>query len=168
MSWSRRGLFVPALASLAGACNLRPLHMGLEGERLHALMAAIEIDTPLTPVGQALRDELADALNPAGLTLEPRYRLHVTLERERTALAIQLDDRITRFDVSLAAFFRLARLSDDRTLYRSAVRRVTSYNVVREPFATLIAEQDADRQAAQAVAQQIRSLLALHFDDAGA
>ena len=51
------------------------------------------------------------------------------------------------------------------TIYRSAVRRVASYNVQRDPFATLAAEQDAERRAAVEVSHQIRTLLALKMAD---
>jgi DNA polymerase III subunit delta len=51
------------------------------------------------------------------------------------------------------------------TLYRSAVRRVASYNVIGEPFATLIAEQDAERRAAVEVSREIRTLLTIFFEN---
>jgi hypothetical protein len=43
------------------------------------------------------------------------------------------------------------------------VRRVASYNVSREPYADLVAAQDAERRAAQEVATDIRTLLAVEF-----
>ena len=47
--------------------------------------------------------------------------------------------------------------------YRSALRRVASYNVVTDPFATLMAEQDAELRAATELSRGIRTLLTLHF-----
>ena len=161
MWWSRR-ILISALLMLA-ACELRPLHMAPAGATINEALATIEVSAPKTPVGQQLATHLIDDLNPAGVSVESRYRLEVSLERTRTALAIQLDDRITRYDLTLAAFFRLISLEEDRTIYRSAVRRVASYNVVREPFATLIAEQDAERRAAIEISRQIRTLLAVRF-----
>ena len=137
--------------------------MGPAGGKVNAELAAIEVRTPETPIGFALSDSLADELNPAGLSVMPRYDLEISLKRTRTALAIQLDDRITRYDLTLAAFFTLRHKGEERTLYRSAVRRVASYNVVREPFATLVAEQDAERRAAVEISRQIRTLLAVRL-----
>ena len=52
-------------------------------------------------------------------------------------------------------------------LYDSATRRVVSYNVRTDPFATLIAEQDAERRASREVARQIRTILSLYFAEPG-
>jgi len=164
-----RGAGLALVAGLAG-CGFRPLHGGDAGGRVNPALAAIEVETPENRLGQTVRNQLLDALNPAGLDRRKDYRLVVRLERTTKALAIQLDDRTTRFDLTLAAFFRLYGRGEDKPRYRSAVRSVASFNVIREPFATHIAEQDAERRAAREVSRQMRSLLALHFaerDEAG-
>jgi hypothetical protein len=208
----------PGLALLAG-CGFRPLYAGPGGEAVAEELAAIEVRAPLTRLGSFLQNQLIDDLNPAGLSTAKRYRLDVRLRRSRQALAIQLDDTITRYDLTLAAFFTLRGIGDaaeprpddvdeveievdtalampdlsdlepddplaDRDddeaaedgsaetkaapLYRSAVRRVASYNVIREPFATLIAEQDAEQRAAIEVSRSIRTLLTIHFESLAA
>ncbi len=209
----------PGLALLAG-CGFRPLYAGPGGEAVAEELAAIEVRAPLTRLGSFLQNRLIDDLNPAGLRLAKRHWLDVRLRQSRQALAIQLDDTITRFDLTLAAFFTLRDIGDapeprpddvdeveievdtalampdlsdlepdvplaDRDdddeaaedgsaetpaapLYRSAVRRVASYNVIREPFATLIAEQDAEQRAAIEVSRSIRTLLTIHFESLAA
>lgn len=202
MSWSsdqglsrRRWLALAAVglpAALPG-CNLRPLYgsagdtgaASTVGPDTAAELAAIAVTAPETRLGRILENQLIDDLNPAGLVVPKRYRLDVTLKRTEKALAIQLDDEVTRFDLTLAAFFSLwpmlvPALEGEKAgesgaaaeptappLYRSAVRRVASYNVIREPFATLIAEQDAERRAAVEVSREIHTLLALHFENGG-
>ena len=208
----RRGCLALAAALLLpaglGACGFRPLYGGPRGEASAAELAAIEVTAPLTRVGRILENQLISDLNPAGLAVPKRYRLDVRLERNKKALAIQFDDTITRFDLTLSAFFTLrpddgqrrrqpavpdaAPSADDgiagnpaaaatvgaagaaageaepedeaQPLYRSAVRRVATYNVIREPFATLIAEQDAERRAAVEVSREIRTLLTIFFE----
>lgn len=187
MWWSSRGrldrrgslgLMALALPAALGACGLRPLYGTVGGIETAEELAAIEIAAPRTRLGRILENQLIDDLNPAGLAVAKRYRLDVELRRTEKALAIQLDDRVTRFDLTLAAFFTLrpetAAAPPDAgeqageappPLYRSAVRRVASYNVIREPFATLVAEQDAERRAAVEVSREIRTLLAIHFEN---
>lgn len=198
MSWSdttrRRwlGLTLPALLSLsAGGCGFRPLYAGDAGGKVSNELAAIEVRTPTTRIGQYLKNQLIDDLNPAGVSVAKLYQLDVELRRTEKALAIQLDDNITRFDLTLAAFISLnplgaepvalapmdEELADevdvatdeepDRAppLYRSAVRRVSSYNVVQDPFATLIAEQNAEERAAVELSRNIRTLLTLYFQN---
>lgn len=189
MSWSRplarrdcwrlgAAAFLPLAA---GACGFRPLYGGSVGDEVAAELASIEVVAPDTRIGQILKNRLLDDLNPAGTTVAPRYRLNVQLSRTKTALAIQLDETITRFDLTLAAFFSLRDLEEGgpppgedeagqgedgagpAPAYRSALRRVASYNVVTDPFATLMAEQDAELRAATELSRGIRTLLTLHF-----
>ena len=130
--------------------------------------AAIEVDTPETPLGYALKTRLAENLNPKGLEREPRYRLAVTTARRRKALGIQLNDTTTRYDLNLAARVRLLPLSakpDDPPLLDTVVRRTASFNVLRQPFATLIASRDAEERAALEIALQIRTRLAVYFEE---
>jgi LPS-assembly lipoprotein len=167
MSWSeplpRRHLLLLAAALPLAGCNLRPLHGGASGAALNRDLAAVEVDPADRRLDQTMRNFLIEELNPAGVQLPPEYRLTVVLQRAKNALAIQLDDVATRFDLSLAATFELKGKADSRVLYRSAIRRVVSYNVRSEPFATLVAEQDAERRAAREVSRQIRTQLALYF-----
>ena len=76
---------------------------------------------------------------------------------------LQLDNQVTRYNLTLATAFQLRRRADRRPLYDGMVRRVASYNVRREPFATLIAEQDAERRAAREISQEIATQLAVLF-----
>jgi len=212
---ARRRLLLRLLAApgvaLIGGCGFRPLYAGPEGEAVAEELAAIEVQAPLTRLGRILEQQLYDDLNPAGLRVARRWRLDLSLQQSRRALAIQLDDSITRYDLTLAAFFTLRAVGEvapapdegghviDRgddtrlalpeiaelppddplaelpaetaaeperpgTRYRSAVRRVASYNVISDPFATLIAEQDAERRAAVEVSREIRTLLTIYFE----
>ncbi len=158
----RRGVLSVLGLALAG-CALRPLHGPALGERVNPALAAIEIDTPRNRLGQILAGELRRELDPAGLAPAPTHVLVVRIDREKSPLAVQLDDVTTRFDLTLAARFDLVRKADGAIVLRSAARRVASYNVVRAPYATLVAEQDAERRAAKELAREIRIRLAVHF-----
>ena len=52
-----------------------------------------------------------------------------------------------------------------RSLYQSAARRVASFNQRQAPFATQIAQQDAEDRAARELSNFIRAQLALYFVD---
>jgi LPS-assembly lipoprotein len=167
MSWSepgsRRALLGGLGCLLLPACTIRPLYGGPEGADLSRELAAVAVEPADARLSQLLRNDLIEALNPAGLDVPARYDLKVELDRARNALAIQLDDVVTRYDLSLAGTFELTEKGTGSTLYRSAVRRVASYNVDREPFATLVAERDAERRASRELSRQIRTQLALYF-----
>jgi LPS-assembly lipoprotein len=155
---------LPALA----ACNLKPIYGRPEAQQVIPELAAIDVGRLYGRRGAYLRNYLLDELNPEGIAVPPEYELAVTLRQESNPLAIQLDDTATRVNLVLGAYFTLRRRSDDQALYDSATRRVVSYNIRTDPFATLIAEQDAERRAAREVARQIRTMLSLYFADRAA
>ncbi|MCS6779472.1 MAG: LPS assembly lipoprotein LptE [Geminicoccaceae bacterium] len=145
------------------ACTLRPLHAGAGGERQEEALAAIEIDAPRTRLGQILAEALRRELDPVGPPRPARYLLMLRVDRDKSPLLVQLDDVTTRFDLRVASRFDLVRKADREVVLRGAARRVASYNVVRAPYATLVAEQDAERRAAEELAREIRTRLAVHF-----
>jgi LPS-assembly lipoprotein len=147
---------------LAG-CGLRPVHAPAARAKVLPQLASIEVGELYGGRGQYFRNSLLDELNPDGLQVPGAYDLAVTLRQEDVALAIQLDDTATRYNLILGANFTLTRRSDGQPVFSSATRRVVSYNVRADPFATLVAEQDAERRAAREVARQIATILQLHF-----
>lgn len=159
----RRALLGLGLAAVLPACNLRPLHGGSQGAEIDRELASIEVDATQDRIGQQLKSFLLDDLNPRGMGEVGRYELTVRTQRSRTALIVQLNSDITRYDLILAAFYELRDKADNKVLYRSAARRVSSYNVRRAPFATLTSEQNAEDNAARELSTYIRTQLALFF-----
>lgn len=163
----RRSLFLGGLALAAsaplGACGFRPLLVEVDGEGVRSQLAAIRISGPGSRLGQHLRVALEDYLDPISSDVPPLYDLNIRLRRTNKALAIQLDSTITRYNLTLGTVFDLVRRADGQLVYRSSVQRVASYNVRRAPFSTLTAREDAERRAAEEIAGDIRTLLALHF-----
>jgi len=152
-----------AVTSSLGACGFRPLLAPADGEGVRDQLAAVNVKGLSSRTGQHLKIALEDNLDPTSLRPPLAYDLNIRLRRTNKALAIQLDNTITRFNLTLSATLQLVRRDDGGVVYRSNVRRVASYNVRGDPFATLTAENDAERRAAQEVANDIRTLLALHF-----
>ena len=164
MSWSdaRRRTALLLLLAAAG-CNLRPIYRDDEAKAVVPALAAIDVTQLYGRRGQYLRGYLLDEFNPGGAQIPPEYQLDIILRQESNTLAIQLDNTPTRANLALGAAFTLKRRSDGVVLYNSAVRRVVSYNIRSDPFATLITEQDAERRAAREIARQIRTILSLYF-----
>lgn len=162
MSWSdrRRLLGLLAAASLAG-CNLRPMVGSASEPGMAAKLAAIDVRSNESELAQTLRLALEDALNPAGLSVPAAYDLALDAEQFQNSLAIQLDATVTRFDLTVLASFTLTERGEREPFYTSAARRTASYNVARQPYATLTAQRDARRRAAEDLAIDIRTRLAL-------
>ncbi len=158
----RRRSAIGALLGLA-ACNLRPIYGKQDAQAVLPDLAAIDVTQLYGRRGQYLRGYLLDEFNPQGVEVPAAYQLDIVLRQESNALAIQLDNTPTRANLALGASFTLTRRADGIVLYDSAVRRVVSYNIRSDPYATLITEQDAERRAALEVARQIRTVLSLYF-----
>ena len=161
----RRRALLLGLAGGVGACNFRPLYLapGADNTATQSDLAAIEIQGLGGRLGYLLRNALLDELNPASLEIPPRYVLDVSLSGRADPLGIQLDSTITRYNLALFAVFQLRDKTTSNVLVSSAVQRISSYNVSRQPFADLTAAHTAERRAAQEVATEIRTLLAVEF-----
>ena len=155
------GLGVIVGLGLLAGCGFRPMLKAGEEPAVREQLAAIEIAGLAGRLGQLVRNALLDELNPTALEVPSRYKLVIQLNRRASALGIQLNNTITRYNLTLTARFQL--LDDAEILYSSTVRRIASYNVRRAPYSTLVAEIDAERRAAQEIGTDIRTLLAVHF-----
>jgi LPS-assembly lipoprotein len=159
-----RRLVLLGLGATLGGCGFRPLlKAGKEGSEVQRELAAVEVSMLGGRLGYLVRDSLLDQLNPTGTEAPSRYLLTISLGRRSSALGIQLDNTITRYNLTLTASFELLEPAGNEILYSSTVRRVASYNVTRAPYATLVAEQDAERRAAEEIGRDISTLLAVHF-----
>jgi LPS-assembly lipoprotein len=159
---TRRAALLGACLTL-GACTFRPLLHAKADDSVRSELEAISITGLDDRLGQLVRNALLDEFNPAGAEVPPRYILDVELDRSATALGIQLDDVITRFNLTLTARFQLLDSTSGNLLYESFVQRVASYNVNPAPYATLAAEVDAERRLAREVGDNIGTMLAVHF-----
>ncbi len=160
---ARRIVVLGFLGLALAGCGFRPLLYRGNDNDIRGELAAIRITGLGGRLGQQLRNALEDNLNPTALETPARYELAIRLTNTNSALAIQLDNTTTRYNLTLTAAFQLKDSADQRLVYQSTVQRVASYNLRRAPFATLTAQKDAERRAAEEIATDIRTLLAIRF-----
>jgi LPS-assembly lipoprotein len=160
---TRRDLLLALAALLLGGCGFRPMLKQVNDTRVQGELAAIDVKTSTGRVGYLVRDTLLDQLNPAGVQVPNRYELQISLTQRSDALAIQLDNTATRYNLTLTARFRLVDTASQQVLYSSVVHRVASYNAIQDPYAQLAAELAAQKNAAREVGTDIRTQLAIHF-----
>ncbi|MFQ5783639.1 MAG: LPS assembly lipoprotein LptE [Alphaproteobacteria bacterium] len=164
MWWSRRQALASILAACGlSACGFEPMYGGRRGRVTSAELAAIKVEPIPDRVGQVLRNGLLDRLTPTGEPARPRYKLRVKVVQTTTALAIQPNASVTRFNLSLDVSFTLFDLADGKPLYRDHTRVVGSYNAVRSDFATVVTQQDTAQRAAREASQEVSTLLGVFF-----
>lgn len=154
-----RKLAVIAGCLALGACGFHPLYGTAE---LAPEMAAIYVEPIAERDGFELRTSLIDGLQTDGDKAGKLYNLRITLNETSQGVALQNDATITRYNNHLEARYTLTDAKGN-VLTSGTQTEISAYNVVQSPYATLAAEQDASKRAAQSVAERIRLELGVWF-----
>ena len=160
-----RRLFLAGAGLLAlSGCGFRPLYGDPEGfgpvaDELASIDVGVIADRP----GQLLRTFLIQRLNPNGRPADPAYTLQVGLEERTTNLGIQRDDTATRSNLRIEAVYTLTSTADGQAVYLNTTEVITSYNILNDQFATVVAERSAQEGALRELSERIRTDLALFF-----
>ena len=142
---------------LAG-CGFRPMY----GPSLSPQLASIYVEPLAERDGYELRNTLIDLLGSDGRLTGKRYRLTLTLSESNQGVALRNDAAITRYNDTLDVAYVLSD-AKGTVLLRGSQKGLSSYNVVASPYATLAAQRDADRRAAEDMAERIRLDLGAYF-----
>jgi LPS-assembly lipoprotein len=156
---------VVAAGLLAGACGFHPLYGDqAEGSRVAGDFSTVYVD-PISDFGVAntgyeLRNALIDQLDSnRGAT----YHLRVTFSETNQGIVLLQNASITRYNDKISVKYTLSD-STGKVLIGGTETGLSDYNAVASPYATLVAQQDADKRSAQDIAERIRIKLAVYFE----
>ena len=153
-----RKLAVIAGCVLLAGCGFHPMY----GNALAPQLSSIYVEPIPERDGYELRTSLIDLLHTDGLAEGKAYRLKVTLNETQQGIALQNDATITRYNNTLDVKYTLTNANGD-VLTTGNQTELSAYNVVQSPYATLAAEQDSSKRAAQDVAERIHLDLGVWF-----
>ena len=159
--WWYRSLIILICAAVLGACGFRPLYGDYDEGGGSAHLALVKVAPIADRVGQQLHNHLLDLINPYGRPTHPRYLLEVRLNEGSQQLAVQKSELATRANLNLSVSFSLYSINGDELLLTGTSFVVSSYNILKADFATLIAEKDARARATREMAQDIRARVAV-------
>ena len=125
-------------------------------------MASIFVEPVPEREGYEIRNTLINLLASNGQSGGKAYRLKLTLSKSNQGVALQNDATITRYNDTLTVTYVLTDAKGTEITRGSQVS-LASYNVVNGPYATLAGQQDADKRAAQEIAERIRLDLGVFF-----
>lgn len=154
-----------ALLAAAGAlalagCGFTPLYAE---PGVSPVLSRLAVATPDTRAGYLLREHLEDEL--ASDRSQPALgRLSTEMEQRRTPLGRRIDDTATRYELALTVRYALTRPGQAEPL-TGQVSAVTSYAAADQPYAGVVAHQDAEDRAAAEAARLIRLDLSRHLAD---
>jgi LPS-assembly lipoprotein len=171
MWWRRPALFAVLFAGLGLAlagCGFQPLYGGTTagGQRLAAVMAAIDITPIPGRVGQKLRNELIFANTGGGNAAPTRYRLDITIKESVTDQLVQITGDATGQVYQLDATFKLTDKENGRLLYQGKAISRAPYNRFQEIFANVRARYDAENRAARTMSESIKTQVAAFLSNA--
>jgi LPS-assembly lipoprotein len=160
----RTGITLAVTLFLA-ACGFHPLYGSTASTPGGAeIFANIYVEPIDANAGFELRNTLIDLLDASGRrTGQQRYALKVTLLDQLQGAALQNDATITRYNYTLTANYVLTDATNGNTVTSGQVSSLTAYNVVASPYATLIAQKDAQKRASEELAERIRIDLGVYF-----
>ena len=158
-----------ALGLVCGACGFRPLYGESGGTAaVQTNLQDVLVDTIPDRLGQRLRQDIVERINPKGEPALGRFHLHVKLAEAQDGEGIRSDLTFARVNYRLFAEWQLRDETSGTVIATGTSRAFTSYNVGANPFATVTAETDGRNRAASEVADDIRMRLAIYFESSGA
>jgi LPS-assembly lipoprotein len=134
----------------------------LYGPGLQPQLAGIYVEPMGEREGYELRNTLIDLLGSNGTETGKRYRLKVNLTQSSRGVALRNDASITRYNNTLDASYVLTDMAG-ATVVTGSQTSLSAYNVAASPYATLAAQRDSSKRAAQDIAQRIQIDLAAWF-----
>ena len=160
---THKAVIVFAAIFLAG-CGFRPLY-ATNGAAMPPGVSLGKIYVEPIPerVGYQLRNDLLDLFNTTGQAEGADYRLKLSLQEQNNPVALRADATITRYNYILRAHYDLFHIGATQPVKSGDVNAISAYNVATSPYATVIAERDANDRAATDIARRIRTELAVYF-----
>jgi LPS-assembly lipoprotein len=152
MWWGKAALLAAAGLMLAG-CGFEPLY-GEHGRAFDPVLASVYVERIPEREGQLLAIALRDSFNPTGQRVEAKYRLSISLTTTRVENAIRLDATASRLQLQTSANWTLA--STEGVLHGGVSRAITSFDIVDNEYANLVAEQDARARLVREISEEIR------------
>lgn len=150
----------------AGSCGFKPVHAKTENNYQNQLvteLSSVQIADISGREGQLLKYKLADLLNPDSATSYPKYKLEISLSSSTENLGIQENLRVTRYNVSLTADYKLIALENNQIIDQGKTKVKSSYNRTSSEFSTFVADEDSSEKAAEELAQILKQHLTAHF-----
>ena len=144
-------------------CGFQPIYSAGTNSVFEIEMRDIEIEPIENRIGQQLRNQLEQQITPKGRPRFSKYLLKVKLSEAKQGLAVKKSEIATRTNLNFSASYTVKDKITKDVLTSGSSRMVTSYNILTETFATLMAEKDARKRAVREISVDITSKIAAFF-----
>lgn len=148
-----------ALMGLGACAGFQPLYAQ---PGVTPNLSSIEVTTPQNRAGFLLREQINDEL-AHDLDQPARYRLNLTVDENRYARGLRVNNVASDFELDLRVNYQLIETGTGRVLTAGAAPVTVFYVSSDAPYAGVAAQQDAQERAANQAAVQIRLDLSRYF-----
>ncbi len=126
-------------------------------------MKQVKVEPIADRFGQLIRNQLLDSLTPTGAPKKPKYRLYVKLASKRISQqALREDITATREMITYKVNYYMVD-RDNKQLFKSDSIAYASYDILKNPYSTTIAQQKAEKNAARIIADDIALRVGAYF-----
>lgn len=149
-------------AAPLGACGLQPMYADRGSGAVAREIGAIAVSPIEGHAGYLVRNALTDRLGAAGKGAV-RFRLDVRLDEKLTGMIVQSDDSVSRERRVMRARFQLVDLSTGTILLDDTADADAGIDIVSSEYAVIAAEQTAQENLGQDIANQIVTRVAMRL-----
>lgn len=158
----RRAILAVLAATLVAGCGFQPLY----GEANGGLRGGVVVAPVEGRLGYHYRQQMRRRFGEPGR--DAAIEIETTLRFEQEGVAITALDDVTRFDLRGEAQFTVRRRADGAVIGEGVVVSNSAYSTTATPYATSVAERDAERRVAADLADRVFArVAALRLDQAG-
>lgn len=150
-----------ALSGCAGSDGFQPLYgPTTSGVDVQAKLAAVDVTTIPSRVGQRIRNELIFQNTGGGLPAKPEYRLDIAIRESIGSTLVKSTGEALSQVYSLDATYRLIRISDKQIVAQGVSHGRAGFERFQQIYSNVRAREDAENRAARSVADDIKTRLA--------
>lgn len=166
---------ISLVVGVLGACGFQPLYYR-DGERssIREDMTSVFVRPIKDRIGQDLRNNLKDALDPTGVGSIKKWDLSVKLSKSVEQISVESTSFSTRANLTVSASITLSPSSSFVDLgegipktHKATIRAISSYNIVDSDYADIVAQRDARSRAVVSLSDDIRRQVAMWLRGVG-
>ncbi len=150
-----------ALTGCASGDGFRPMYAAsATGPRLQEKMAAVDVGTIPSRVGQRIRNELIFQATGGGGATPPAYRLDVAIKESIAATLVKVTGEAASNIYVIEASFVLVDVKTKKVLLRGNSHARAGFDRFPSIYSNVRAREDAENRAANVIAEDVKSRLA--------
>jgi LPS-assembly lipoprotein len=163
---TRHGALLALVLALAAplalsGCGWTPLYADSVSGPGDAALRAISVTPISNRIGQRLELGLREDFNPHGIPTPSLYTLRTTLQLTRQDLGIQSEGLGSIGKIDITAGYQLIDIKTGAVLLNTTTHVAHTFDILSSGYATVVAEDDADRRAIAELREEMVTRLTL-------